>query len=110
MNSNMILGTEYFDKQFSEWVNLAAIEWGYPEPSDDFYSKFNRRIPEGIRSTLSLGLANGIIIPQGHKFTLIGLAAGKGPYSWFSKFTSAKEPAPVPDNQIAWIAITITKI
>jgi hypothetical protein len=93
MNSDMTMSTEHFDNLFSEWANLAAHEWGYPEPSDDFYSKFNRRIPEGIRSTLSRGLANGIIIPKGHKFTLAGLTEGKR-YSWFSKFTSAKEPAP----------------
>jgi len=54
----------------------------------------NKRLPEGVRILLGVGIKEGIIITQGYKFSLKGLSPNKGPYSWFSRYSSAKEPNP----------------
>ncbi len=82
-----------FDKYFKNWVKSACKDWGCPEPSDEYYAKVYRRLPEGLRSLLGLGLEEGIIISKGRTFTLEGLPPKKGPYNWFSQ-SSGKEPAP----------------
>lgn len=83
-----------FNDHFIKWVRSACLEWGYPEPSQAYYEKVNKRIPEGIRVLLGEGIEHGIILCQGHKFSLQGLSPSKGPYSWFSKYSSAQEPNP----------------
>lgn len=40
------------------------------------------------------GVKEGLIIPQGLKFTLKDLPQGKGPYAWFSRRSMPKEPSP----------------
>lgn len=83
-----------FGRRFRVWVQSACKDWGYPEPSDEYYAKVYSRLPEGLRASLGLGLEEGLIISQGRTFTLKGLSPKKGPYSWFSRYSSAKEPAP----------------
>ncbi len=83
-----------FDKAFKEWVLAACKEWDYPEPTDEYFSRVYSRLPKGLGSILSIGLRDGLIIPKGGKFGLSGLPAGKGPYSWFSKYADKKEPSP----------------
>jgi len=86
--------TSEFDKYFMEWVNMAVKEWGYPEPTKVFYKRVYKRLPEGVRTLLGAGIKEGIIITQQYKFTLKGLAPNKGPYSWFSRYSSGQEPYP----------------
>jgi len=83
-----------FNEHFREWVTSACREWSYHEPSEVYYDKVNNRIPDGVRVLLGEGIKEGIILTQGHKFSLKGLAPNKGPYSWFSKYTSVQEPSP----------------
>lgn len=82
-----------FSHHFMEWVIIACSEWGYSEPKEEFYEKANKRLPEGVRTLLGVGIEEGIIIAQGHKFLLKGLSPNKGPYSWFSRYSSAQEPS-----------------
>ncbi len=83
-----------FDKHFRAWVASACADWNYPNPTKQYFEKVNRRLPQGLRISLGIGIEEGVIIPQGHEFVLEGLSPSKGPYNWFSKFQSSKEPAP----------------
>lgn len=83
-----------FNEHFAEWVSLACQEWGFPEPANSFYERVYARLPEGVRYLLGQGLQEGTIIPQGHRFSLKGLAANSGPFSWFSRYSAAREPSP----------------
>jgi len=83
-----------FNEHFLKWVNSACGEWSYPEPSKAYYEKVNKRIPEGVRTLIGEGIKQDIILTHGHKFLLKGLTPNKGPYSWFSKNDSVREPNP----------------
>lgn len=83
-----------FNKHFMEWAVMACREWGYPDPSKTFYERINKRLPEGVKIILGRGITEGIIITQGHRFSLKGLPVEKGPYSWFSRYSAAQEPSP----------------
>lgn len=76
-----------------EWVRAACDVWRYPEPGEAYYDRISRRLPEGLRTLVASGVTEGLIVPQGHKFTLKGLPR-KGPYAWFSKRSTPKEPSP----------------
>ena len=84
-----------FDKHFREWSRTACEEWGYPMPSDRYYTKVYERLPEGLRALLGLGISSGLIIPKEGRaaFTLKGLPDKKGPYHWFS-YNRNPKPAP----------------
>jgi len=86
--------SEEFDKHFRTWVSAACKDWGYAIPPDHYFIKVYERLPEGLRTLLGSGLMIGVIIPKGRAFALKGLPLGKGPYNWFSRDTSAKEPTP----------------
>jgi hypothetical protein len=83
-----------FDSCFREWTRAACAEWGYPEPEDRYYVEAFARLPPGLRTLLAAGLRDGLIIPQGRTFTLRGLAPGKGPYAWFTRYAQAQRPNP----------------
>ena len=85
---------EEFEKRFRAWVEAACKEWEYPLPNDEYYLKVDARLPAGLKENLGFGLAEGVIIVNGITFTLRGLPDSKGPYSWFSRYTSAKQPSP----------------
>lgn len=85
--------TDEVDNYLRGWVSAACEAWRYPEPEEEYYTRLARRLPQGLRTLLGVGIAEGIIIPQGPKFTLKGLP-GKGPYAWFSKRSMPKEPSP----------------
>lgn len=83
-----------FDAYFRDWVEVACEAWQYPHPGDDYYERVSRRLPEGLRALVTVGVREGLIIPQGFMFTLLG-HPGKGPYTWFShQRFPRKEPAP----------------
>ncbi len=75
------------DKYIREWVRSACVAWRYGEPGPDYYERIVQRLPAGLRSLLAAG------IEEGPKFTLRGLT-GKGPYAWFSKRSTPREPSP----------------
>jgi hypothetical protein len=79
------MGTASFDEELCGWVQAACRDWGWSEPGEQYYGSIIARLPEGLRSLLVSGLAQGLIIPHGSKFTLEGLPQGKGPYRWFSE-------------------------
>jgi len=66
------------------WIRSACAEWGFKEPSEDYYVGVNGRLPVGLRTLLARGLAEGLIVTEGYQFRLKGLASHKGPYQWFS--------------------------
>ncbi len=82
-----------FDTYFRDCVKAACQEWNYPMPSDRYSPRVYERLPEGLRTSLGLGLSQGLIIPKGRAFTLEGLLSGKGPYNWLSR-SVAREPNP----------------
>lgn len=83
-----------FDDLFRQWVRAACDEWGYPEPDDTYYRDAFARLSPGLRTLLSAGLSEGLIIPNGRTFTLRGLTPGKGPYAWFSRYPQVRRPNP----------------
>ena len=83
-----------FEKQFRTWVKFACEEWKFPEPSQDYYSKIANRLPYGLQSLLFQGIKDGLIILEGKNFFIQSKTNKKGPYNWFSNFSSKKEPAP----------------
>jgi hypothetical protein len=64
------------------------VQWGYPEPDQNYYERVGRRLPAGLRTLLAAGVEDGANIPAGPKFTVRGLPPGKGPYAWFSRRTA----------------------
>jgi hypothetical protein len=83
-----------FDRHFREWAAAACAEWSLPAPPQDFYVAAAARLPSGLRTLLAEGIAEGLVIPHGPVFTLKGLAVGKGPYAWFSRYESERRPNP----------------
>ncbi|MCK4522306.1 MAG: hypothetical protein KAU20_07065 [Nanoarchaeota archaeon] len=83
-----------FETRFKIWVKSACEEWKFPEPSQEYYSKIVNRLPYGLQSLLIQGIKDGLIILEGKNFFIQSKTNKKGPYNWFSKFSSKKEPAP----------------
>jgi len=83
-----------FDRHFRTWVRVACEDWGMPCPPETYFAKVYERLPEGLRTLLGSGLKGRLIVSKGQTFTLRGLPSNKGPYSWFSRYADAKEPAP----------------
>lgn len=85
---------EEFREFVQGWARAACEAWRYPEPGDEYYDRVFRRLPEGLRTLIAAGVREDLIIPQGAKFRLKDLPAGKGPYAWFSRRSAPKEPSP----------------
>jgi hypothetical protein len=84
-----------FDELAAGWVAAAAADFGYPPPSPDFGDALADRLPAGLRQAVADGVERGAIVPvEGHRFTVVGLAPGKGPYALFSK---SKREVPAPN-------------
>lgn len=83
-----------FDSAFRQWVKEACQEWGYGEPSQQYFSYIDQRLPEGLRALLGYGIKNKVIIPKGRVFTLKDLPQSKGTYNWFSH---GRAPKPAPN-------------
>jgi hypothetical protein len=77
---------EQFDEQLRSWVSAFCEQSADQIPPDEaWYAGIRRRLPQGLRRTLELGLARGAIIPlPSGKFTLAGLPSDKN-YSWFGE-------------------------
>ncbi len=80
-----------FDRYFKAWVKAACMDWGYPEPSEEYYTKIYSKLPEGLQTLLSLGCEEGLIVPHGRTFRLKGIPPKKV-YNWFARYSSSKEP------------------
>ncbi len=87
------MASDQFDMCIRDWSRAACEAWRCPEPGDDYYERISRRLPDGLRSLIALGVGEGYIIPDGAKFTLKGLP-GKGPYAWFSRRSTPAAPSP----------------
>lgn len=74
-----------FDQQVRLWASTACDEWGFPQPSVEFFEKLKERIPGGLFATIGFGLEKGIVLPSGCTFRIKGISQSKGPYNWFSK-------------------------
>lgn len=83
-----------FEKQFRGWVKFACEEWKFPEPSQEYYLKIINRLPYGLQSLIIQGIKENLIILDGKNFFIKSKSSQRGPYNWFSKFLSNKEPAP----------------
>jgi hypothetical protein len=93
-------GTDQFDRFFREIVHRTCAEWGYPVPGEEYFSKVYRRLPPGLRSMISLGLSQGLImdVPRSRTgsaaFRPIGVPDSRGPYSFFEKDNERRQPNP----------------
>jgi hypothetical protein len=83
-----------FERHFRDWIRTACVDWSFPPPPESYYTKVFSRLPPGLRSLLGQGLNDGLIVPRGPKFTLLGIPEAKGPYAWFSRYSEQKRPNP----------------
>ena len=75
-----------FDRHLRHWVTAACEDWLYRPPPIEWYEAMQARLPPGLRATLRAALDAGVISTAGgHRFTVAGIPAGKGPYAWFSR-------------------------
>ncbi len=83
-----------FEELVVSWGKAACSEWEYSALTNEWLLAIERRLPTGLRATIAEAVENGsILIIDGHRFSLSGLAPSKGPYAFFSR--SAKHvPAP----------------
>jgi hypothetical protein len=83
-----------FNQLIGSCGEVACSEWGYPALPADWLPAIEQRLPPGLRKAIAEAVENGtMLIVDGHRFSLSGLAASKGPYALFSR--SAREvPAP----------------
>lgn len=69
-------------------------------PDDVYFNKINDRLPFGLQSILAYGFSAGLIEDVGHSntksagFRPYGVPDYKGPYSWFERDNSNKQPRP----------------
>lgn len=83
-----------FEDLIVDACTAACEEWGYPPVESRWLAMVGDRLPPGLRSAFAEGVASGVIeLIGGHRFSLTGLAAGKGPYAMFSR-SSKSAPAP----------------
>ena len=80
-----------FVEMFKQWAEAAREDWGFDALGQESHDEALARIPKTVQVWIARGVADGIVHPHGHKFTLEGLAGGKGPYDWFSNYKTAKK-------------------
>lgn len=83
-----------FDDQLRLWASAACDQWGFPQPSEDFFANLKERLPGGLLATIGFGVENGIVIPSGCTFKIKGMGQSKGPYNWFSRDNSNQKLNP----------------
>lgn len=83
-----------FDETILQCANAASAEWGYPPVAGDWLHSLHSRLPVGLRQAVLNGLDDSkICLVDGHRFSLLGLSPGKGPYAFFSR-SSRLVPSP----------------
>src|SRR5262245_58189643 len=85
---------QLFDDQLTAWGISACGDWSFDTPVDSIVNLVKQRLPSGIRAMIGLGIERGIVLPDGYTFRLRGLADGKGPYRWLSRYNSERRPNP----------------
>ena len=87
-------GMPSFDQLIGSCGEAACCEWGYPSLPANWLPAIEQRLPPGLRAAIADAVANGtMLIVDGHRFSLSGLAPSKGPYALFSR-SARKVPAP----------------
>ena len=69
-------------------ARAACDEWRYPLPSESWLEDIDARLPEGLQTAVSDAVESGVIIVDGYRFRLKGLAKDKGPYAFLSRATN----------------------
>lgn len=83
-----------FDEIIWSWAEAACSDWGYPSLPADWLEMIGRRLPPGLQQAIAEAVGNGsILVVDGHRFSLRGLAPSKGPYAFFSR-SERQVPAP----------------
>jgi hypothetical protein len=83
-----------FDEHAVAWATAACEEWSYPVVSEEWVAVLMARLPIGLQELIVEAVEDGTMnIVGGHRFTLAGLAAHKGPYALFSR-SNHRSPAP----------------
>ncbi|HKN37912.1 MAG TPA: hypothetical protein VJ456_02240 [Acidimicrobiia bacterium] len=83
-----------FEALVLDWARAACADWGYPDVGAEWLSAVAARLPQGLGSAVADAVERGVIVVvDGHRFTLAGLDAGKGPYAFFSR-SNRRVPAP----------------
>jgi hypothetical protein len=47
--------TTAFDRLVRQWTSAAAAEWGYREPTDEYFASIAQRVPPGVRRLVEAG-------------------------------------------------------
>jgi hypothetical protein len=100
MRAKMGLGimSEEFDKIFQKLIQRTCEEWEYEFPGPDYFKSVYERLPMGLQEIIAFGLSSGLIMDVGLSktrsagFRPIGVPEYKGPYSWFSRDNTKKQP------------------
>jgi hypothetical protein len=74
-----------FDRRFREWVNDACSKWDYPEPLQEYYDRFDAKIPEEYQRSVVQAIDEGLVISKGLHFQVKDGRGVHGPYQWFSR-------------------------
>lgn len=74
-----------FDEQVKLWTSTACEEWGFSQPSENFFTQLKERLPKGLLATIGFGVEKGIVLTNGCTFRIESMGHLKGPYNWFSR-------------------------
>ena len=62
-----------FDEQVRLWASTACKKWGFPHPSEQFFTRLKERLPKGLLATIGFGIEKGIVLPSGCTFKIKGM-------------------------------------
>jgi hypothetical protein len=86
-----------FDSHLRNWVKAACRQWGYEDPSENYYSKFYETIPSYIQNLILRGIEKGLIEPLHEGSTVRVMGGSPGRLTQLFNRTGRKEHFPDPN-------------
>lgn len=89
-----------FDTLFKLLVKRTCYQWEYPFPDEEYFLNIYTRLPVGLRLAIAYGCKKEIILDAGQSRTGSAgfrprfVSDSKGPYSWFERDNSKRQPRP----------------
>ena len=89
-----------FNQFFRQILKRTCKEWDYDIPQDEYFANVYGRLPLGLQVIITSGFTEGLINDVGMSktgsaaFRPVGVPETKGPYSWFERNSSKKQPQP----------------
>lgn len=88
-----------FDQRFEKWAKDACKNWGYPEPTPEYYAEVyaEKEFRVDTQNSVVSAINEGLVVPRGMFFEVKDARVTKGPphtYSWFGK---NRPPKPCPN-------------